>query len=125
MTPQAAAAGALDALAELIDAQRLALQQGRADELPTLSRAIYARLGVLAHVGPKSLDAGQLDRLAELRRVAAGNQLMLARRQGEAAAGLEVLGAASGHLQELQSRRTYAAAGQMASPLKGRTLGSA
>jgi hypothetical protein len=126
MLNAATLAQALSEIDVLLQRQREAALEGRADELAPIGDALNARLGaILSHVGrPHAI--GQRQRVDALREAASFNYQLLNRRRLEVQRGLDVLSAHAAPLQHVQSPGMYGAAGGMSNSVpRGRSLASA
>lgn len=110
----------------LLQRQREAALEDRADALGAIGDALQARLNsILAHVG-RPHAAGQRKRLDALRDAAASNYQILSRRRLEAQKGIDALSLHAAPLQAVQTPGMYGKAGGYSSGgTRGRALGSA
>ena len=121
---------ALAGLQALMERQRSALMEGRADDLQAIGAQIQMQLAQIKHAGsridppPAGADArAELERLNQL---AITNLELLQRRLVETQGSLGALGVGVPALEELRARTTYEAAGREDAGIGGgRALGQA
>jgi DNA-binding GntR family transcriptional regulator len=115
---------AVEELGNMLEAQRLAILDGRADDLPRLSADLHARVSALLGSPVRAQSHDERLLLRDLRLRARVNQDMINRRQLDVKLSLDAL---IGHESSgSQANSVYAAAGLMEGPVgRGRAFARA
>lgn len=121
---------ALAGLQALMERQRSALMEGRADDLQALSAQLKLQVSQIKHAASQAeappADPHAREELEKLNQLATLNLELLQRRLVETQASVGALGVGVPALEETRARTTYEAAGRLGTgPLVGRPLGQA
>ncbi|MBL0423321.1 hypothetical protein JI739_23495 [Ramlibacter sp. AW1] len=130
MLPLRPAVPGLAGLQALMERQRSALVEGRADDLHALGAQIRQQIAQIkqaaGQVGPPPADAQARSEIEQLNQLATMNLELLQRRLVETQSAIGALGAGVPALEESKAMTTYEAAGRMEAGHVGkRTLGQA